>query len=205
MVYRNALVQADWRILTITLPGVDSKPPLTVANVAMRFAQPKVMPVVTATAHHQPCSTAPYPLMSLTLPNEIEPPSCPREERRKLVVRCQYSRPVIRPSRGRDGARDLCHSQTNEQGEEAHTDPADGHHTRTASCQTIFEQCRDAGNHGNDGEGHAKVVKDGPVSFQFLIDMSTEAQIKRFDEEYSPACIPIPRACLHLCYRPALH
>lgn len=34
--------------MPIILPGLDTKPPLTSARVAMRFAQPKVMPVVTA-------------------------------------------------------------------------------------------------------------------------------------------------------------
>lgn len=34
--------------MPIILPGVDSNPLLTVASVAMRLAQPKVIPVVTA-------------------------------------------------------------------------------------------------------------------------------------------------------------
>lgn len=64
--------------------------------------------------------------------------------------------------------RNLCHSQADEEGEEANDDPPDRHNARTASCKAILEECRDSSDDGDNAEADSEVVYQTPIAVQFL-------------------------------------
>lgn len=99
---------------------------------------------------------------------EDSPSGNPGRESRN-IVRSQDGSPEIGPTTRWDGRHDLGHTQSDEHGEETDDNPSNGHDTRAAGRESIFEEGGDASDDTDNGEGDAEIMDQRPIALQLLL------------------------------------